>query len=354
MLFRTLLGSILKNIVSKGGSKNSKNKYLTMTVPQMPRSVFLEVTNYCNLKCVMCTFHSEKLPKILESVPYRAKGFITKELAFKIIDELGSSGEPVWLALHGAGEPLLHPEIESFVRRASRYSNLNVGFLTNGMLLNSEKSKSLLDAGIRWLSVSIDGINPKLMEKYRVGSNYEKIHNNFIKFVEIVRTRNMDVGLHVNMTVQKEMEADVDKFVDYWLQYVDQVSVSPCRPVGSRKSSLVPQEVKRTPCYMLFEMMVIYWDGSVGLCCEDWFNSGNMGSVEKTTLYNIWHGQRYRTVRRFHERGEFYKIELCKDCDIWFNKTPQKIINRDKNLVITKNAWQVIYKKWKGENCAVQ
>ncbi len=354
MLFRTLLEDILKNIISKGNSKNDKNKYSFITIPKMPKSVFLEVTNHCNLRCVMCTFHSERLPKILEKVPYRSKGFIKKELAFKIIDELGSSGEPIWLALHGAGEPLLHPEIENFVERASRYSNLNVGFLTNGMLLTSEKSKLLLDAGIRWLSVSIDGVNPGLMEKYRVGSNYTRIHNNFTKFVEFVRVKNINVDLHVNMTVQKEMEADIDEFVNYWLQYVDQVSISPCRPLGSRKSSLVPKEIKRTPCYMLFEMMVIYWDGLVGLCCEDWFNSGNMGSVERTTIHEVWHGRKYRAVRRFHERGEFHRIELCKDCDIWFNKIPQVEIDRNKNLKITKNAWQVIYERWKGESSAIQ
>lgn len=344
MLFRTSLGDFLKSLIRRRNIKNGKDNFLETNVPKWPRTVFLETTNHCNLRCVMCTFHGHKKTPQEISLK-RPMGFISRQLAFKVIDELGGSGEPIWLALHGAGEPLLHPEIDIFVERAGKYSNLNVGFLTNGMLLSSKLSEALLDAGIRWLSVSIDGINPVLMEKYRVGSDYQKICANFLAFIEKVRRRSLQVDLHVNMTIQEEMKPDVDKFVDHWLQYVDQVSVSPCRPVGSRKSYLVPRGVRRTPCYMLFEMMVVFWDGSVALCCEDWFNQVELGNVQSSSVYDIWHGERFNNVRAIHEAGNYSAISLCKECDMWFNKTPEIYFDDDRGCEVVVNAWQKVYKK---------
>ena len=344
MLFATSLGNYIKSTVGRLLNLHKPHQY-NHICSMYPRAVFMEVTNYCNLNCVMCTFHSKESPFRGNGRFSRSKGFMSESLAYKIIDELGSSDVPIWLAMHGAGEPLLHPKIEMFIRRASKYDNLNVGFLTNGMLLTDEKIKALLDSGIKWLSVSIDGLRADLMEKYRKGASFSKIHSNTMHLIQAVTSREEKPFLHVNMTVQKEMEADVDQFVDYWLQYVDQVSVSPCRPIGSRKSPLLPEGVRREPCYMLFETMVIFWDGSVGLCCEDWFNWGQMGSVELNSLYEVWHGKKFSKVRELHLKGKYSKLMLCKECDIWFNKTPKVYFDTNRNCEVVVNAWQTIYRK---------
>ncbi|MEJ5300517.1 MAG: radical SAM/SPASM domain-containing protein [Thermodesulforhabdaceae bacterium] len=311
----------------------------------MPQMVYLELTNHCNLRCIMCTFHSPFSPCLVDGKPPRKKGFMKKELAFKIIDELGLSEQPITVALHGAGEPLLYKEVPEVVARANCYPNLNIGFLTNAMLLTPEISRKLIESGLKWVSFSIDGNSPDLFERYRKGADLETVLKNAMNFLEITKEIGTGIVTHVNMTVQEEMWQQVDDFVDFWLPLVDRVSISPCRPMGSRRSPLVTPEAQRIPCPMLFFMMVIYWDGKVGLCCEDWFNEGCMGDVEKEGVAGVWRGKRFQWARQMHKKKLYHKVPLCGDCDIWFNGTPE--ISRDefRKCTVTKNAWQWEYRK---------
>ncbi len=73
------------------------------TVGAYPMQVGIELTNNCNLKCVMCPH-----PRMA-----RQKGFIKKELFEKIIDEIKGKSEFVYL--YGMGESLLHPEFFELV-----------------------------------------------------------------------------------------------------------------------------------------------------------------------------------------------------------------------------------------------
>lgn len=304
-----------------------------------PKSYFLELTNHCNLKCSMCNFHS------LIAAGKREKGFMDISLAKKIIDQIGKTGVDSWVALHGAGEPLLHKGLIDILKFASKHENIRCGFLTNGVLLEEEVTHKLLDAGISWIGFSIDGIVKEKFEKYRVGSDFDRIMKNVIYFLEVNNKNYRKVKTLVNMTVQDEMKDDVDRFIDFWIDKVDEVAISPCRPVGSRENVLVDEEANRIPCYMLYEMMVIFWDGSVGLCCEDWFNDGDMGDVRFQSIEEIWIGARFRRARRVHEKGSFDKIPLCKDCNSWFRGAS---IERDekRGCIIEKNAWQYVYKKF--------
>ncbi len=335
MLFRTLLGKLSGKIKPK--------RQTTFKVPEMPSTVYIELTNHCNLRCIMCTFHSPLSPFLSNGKLPREKGFMERDLALRIIDELGQSKQPISIALHGAGEPLLHKELASIVSHGAKYENLDIGFLTNSMLLSKSKSLELISAGLKWISFSIDGNNPELFNRYRKGGDYNKVFNNVVEFIELAKVLSPSLRTHINMTVQEEMWPQVDEFVKFWLQKVERVSISPCRPMGSRKSELVPPNVKRIPCYMLYSMMVIFWDGSVGICCEDWFNEGKMGNVKEKSLSFIWKGKKFSWAREMHEKGLYHKIPLCKDCDIWFNGTPE--VTYQEGYAVTKNAWQWEYRR---------
>lgn len=336
-----LLGKKIKGWIFK---KDDADSYAN-PLSRLPSSVYLEVTNFCNLRCTMCTFHSPLSPFLVNGNPPRKRGFMDRKLALKIVDELGSGGIPITISLHGAGEPLLHKDLSLIVARASKYDQINVGFLTNAMLLDEKTSKKLLDAGLKWISFSIDGNDPKAFETYRQGAKLDLVKKNVMNFLELSQKLGMKLLTQVNMTVQEEMWPHVDDFVSLWLQFVDRVSVSPCRPMGSRKSTLVPPKVQRIPCPMLFSMMVIYWNGEVGLCCEDWFNEGKMGNVQRESVFSVWRGRRFEWARRMHIKGHYDRVPLCGNCDIWFNGIPEVIHDESKGITIIKNAWQWEYRK---------
>lgn len=303
-----------------------------------PKSYFIEITNHCNLRCSMCNFHSPVVPG------KRRKGFMDKDLAKEILKEIAGFGENAWVALHGAGEPLLHKGLIEIIEFAQGFENISCGFLTNGVILDKDKTERLISAGISWIGFSLDGIVKEKFEKYRVGSNYEEIMKNVLYFLERNSITGKKVHTLVNMTVQEEMKEDVEAFIDYWLDRVDEVAISPCRPIGSRHNILVDSSKPRQPCYMLYEMMVIFWDGEVGLCCEDWFNFGKMGNVNHERMIDIWNGKGFKDARLRHERGLFNEIDLCKDCNSWFRKTIEEKDEKRKCLV-QRNAWQYVYRR---------
>lgn len=303
-----------------------------------PKSYFIEMTNHCNLRCSMCNFHSPVV------TGRREKGFMDTALAMNLIEQIGNLREDSWVALHGAGEPLLHKGIIDILKFACRYENISCGFLTNGVLLAEDMTQKILDSGISWIGFSLDGIDKEKFEKYRIGSDFDQIMKNVLYFLELKEKTGRSVKTLVNMTVQDEMKDDVDKFIDFWIDKVDEVAISPCRPVGLRENILVDKEAKRLPCYMLYEIMVIYWDGEVGLCCEDWFNSGSMGNVKKSRIIDIWQGKRFDDMRRLHEKGLYHRIRLCSDCNSWFRSGSSEI-DKKRKCVIQKNAWQYVYKR---------
>ena len=62
------------------------------------------------------------------------------------------------------GEPLLHPELDDIIGRI-RGNGMVAGMITNGYLIVPERIQRLNDAGLEWLQISIDNVNPDDVSK---------------------------------------------------------------------------------------------------------------------------------------------------------------------------------------------
>jgi MoaA/NifB/PqqE/SkfB family radical SAM enzyme len=62
------------------------------------------------------------------------------------------------------GEPLLHPELDEIIGRI-RHNGIVAGMITNGYLIVPERIQRLNDAGLEWLQISIDNVNPDDVSK---------------------------------------------------------------------------------------------------------------------------------------------------------------------------------------------
>lgn len=116
-----------------------------MRSPRHPIAAQLVVTRRCNLACAYCSeFDRESAP-----VP-------TAEL-MRRVDRLADLGTAV-ITLSG-GEPLLHPDLEAVVARIRARGAVAV-VLTNGFLLGERRIHELNRAGLDYLQISIDNIEP--------------------------------------------------------------------------------------------------------------------------------------------------------------------------------------------------
>ena len=107
--------------------------------------VHLELTNRCNLSCAFCPKH----------VMTRRKGYMNKDLAMHIMDELSAGHiKTERLFFHLMGEPLLHPDLIALVRYATD-NNLPLSLYTNASLLTPDTIRLILDAEPLELIISV-------------------------------------------------------------------------------------------------------------------------------------------------------------------------------------------------------
>src|SRR5207253_6134892 len=104
----------------------------------------------CNLACKYCN----EFDDFSKPVP--------TELMFKRVDKLGELGTSV-VTISG-GEPLLHPELDQIISRIRKNGSV-AGMITNGYLLMPDRIERLNKAGLEWLQISIDNVNPDEVSK---------------------------------------------------------------------------------------------------------------------------------------------------------------------------------------------
>src|SRR5262249_37599225 len=104
----------------------------------------------CNLACTYCNEFDDFSAPVPLGEMYRR------------IDKLGALGTSV--VTISCGEPLMHPQLDDVIRRI-RSTNMVAGLITNGYLLVAERIQRLNRAGLEWLQISIDNVNPDEVSK---------------------------------------------------------------------------------------------------------------------------------------------------------------------------------------------
>ncbi len=104
----------------------------------------------CNLACTYCNeFDDFSQPVPLEEM-------------FRRIDRLGEMGTAI-VTISG-GEPLLHPDLDAIIARI-RKNGIMAGLITNGYLLVADRIERLNRAGLEYLQISIDNVQPDDVSK---------------------------------------------------------------------------------------------------------------------------------------------------------------------------------------------
>jgi MoaA/NifB/PqqE/SkfB family radical SAM enzyme len=131
----------------------------------------IEVTSRCSARCRMCP--RSALADRWPETDLAQDTFERVALAFPRVGHVH---------LQGWGEPLLHPRLLDMVATA-KAAGCRVGLTTNGMGLEPDTAKSLLDLGLDLLSISIAGATRDIHESIRVGSDFSRILEHVRQFL---------------------------------------------------------------------------------------------------------------------------------------------------------------------------
>src|SRR2546422_1085896 len=120
-----------------------------------PRLIFWEVTKGCNLRCIHGRASATELSSPTD---------LSTRTALGIIDQIAEAATPI-LVLSG-GEPLYRSDIFQLARYATD-KGLRVALATNGTLVTKHVARMIVDAGVKRVSISLDGADALTHDSFR-------------------------------------------------------------------------------------------------------------------------------------------------------------------------------------------
>ena len=150
------------------------------------RLVAWETTRNCNLSCVHCRASATTGPH---------SGELDTSEAYKLLDQIAEVAKPI-IILTG-GEPLLRDDIYDIATYGTK-KGLRMVMAPNGTLVTEKVAIKLIDAGIKRISISVDGATPEDHDRFR------KVKGAFDGAINAMKiARKVGLDFQVNTTITK-------------------------------------------------------------------------------------------------------------------------------------------------------
>lgn len=288
-------------------------------VADFPTHLDIEASASCQMRCPMC---------LRRSIPSIKEGAMDFKLYKKIVDEASDRGV-YSIKLSWRGEPLLNPRIVEMVRYAKDKGIKDVAFLTNGERLTPKLTEELIEAGLDWISFSIDGLG-EIYERIRWPETFEGITRKVRHLKEYRDNKGLKKPLIRVQTIWGAVKNNPEEYFEYWEKLADKVYI-----IADQLRFSSKKPFPRVPNYICPEpwrRLVISAKGIVPNCISDYEELNVLGDVNKQTLYEIWHGDKINKVRELIRTGQIYKNKPCAVCHDP-GKMYQKIIHVGKRKI---------------------
>jgi len=292
-------------------------------LPYSPLEIFIESTNNCNLKCIICP-HARGIK--------REKGFMNLEVFKRVLGEVSKCGV-LKATLNFAGEPLLNKDIFEMIRLA-KAGNLYTRIHTNGTIMPEGYAEKIIESGLDELSFSFDDIRKDVYEKIRVNASYEKTLANITKFLKKKKELRSGTPYTIIQHIQlKDFDYnDCDK--DRYRQIFKDLPVDKFHQIythnwsGACTSSFIEKyddKPAKIPCDALWFRLAVGWDAKVYACCNEMDGKLYIGDLNQEKLSDIWNGPKMQELRRAMRANNYDKIEACRNCDVLLRSQAKRL-----------------------------
>ena len=277
-------------------------------VPYKVGNIYVEPTNHCNLRCIMCPHNKVKMKE----------DFMDWGLFLKIADDVSSYNPKAFIQLFYVGESLLHPRILDMIRYLKQ-KNLRIHLATNATVLNEKMAYGLINAGLDFITFSFEGVDKETYESIRRGANYESVLENILGFLRIKDKEEANIHAVIEMI---EMNATKDKIPAFTNIFdglpVDEIRIKPflgwAGTVDYNKMAVKTHSKPSHPCNRPWRMLAITWDGLFLSCCVDSERKYVMGDAHSDSIEDVWNGEKIQHLRKKLKDGQYNDIELCRNC----------------------------------------
>jgi MoaA/NifB/PqqE/SkfB family radical SAM enzyme len=313
-----------------------------------PRSIQIECTTRCNLKCTMCEIsywtepggdlQAENLRKMVEHLP-----------GLKRVD------------LTGIGEALMNRgffDTLRFLKSRGMYVTLNDNFT----LMTEDATRRIVELGVDQIFLSLDGATKETYEQIRVGANFDKVIANARRLIRIKREmRKKRPEVKVNTVVcasnYRELPEIVELAHDIGIGMVQFVNVITFDSTANLDTADVQREVRvkfhealerarqlgilvkielfdKQPvkqCDFPWKRNFVTYDGYVHPCCyttqtgdRSAQNQRSFGNLISHQFQDLWNGDAYSAFRKKMQAGVLPRA--CEHCPKFVGKPDRQVV----------------------------
>jgi MoaA/NifB/PqqE/SkfB family radical SAM enzyme len=304
-------------------------------VDSHPYLLIIDPCNFCNLRCPLC-------PTGLNDL-----GREQAMMSFEHFKHYFEPHRPYLFEtyLHNWGESLINKEVFRMIDHAQR-SNVGTNLSSNLVIATSEDLDNLIDSGLEYLVVSLDGATSDTYLKYRIRGDFDRVVENMS---ELIRRRNargkktpvvewqyivMKTNEHEIAQAEamaKKIGVDLIRFIPVGMpfEFRERKEVAdqwyPQSVKGRVDSDHTEQQYgqanKPAPCFYLYRSMVVNPDGGVSPCCVVYrknrdFAQLDQGPIDVKAIYN---NDKFVSARSLFspEVVENRRPTVCDTCDIF-------------------------------------
>jgi radical SAM protein with 4Fe4S-binding SPASM domain len=292
-----------------------------------PLLIDLELSSKCNLHCPMCYTITEEF---LSKVDLK---FMDFDLYKKIIDEVAGKVFAVRLSLRG--ESTLNRDFIKAVAYAKQKGIREVSTLTHGKKFTGEYLREAVDAGIDWITISIDGTG----ETYNSIRHPLKWEDTLGRLKEIKLLKDQ-LGSHKPVIkVQGIWPAIRENPTEYYKAlepYTDLIAYNPLIDYLHNDTQIIYED--NFACPQLYQRLVVGSDGRVMMCSNDEDTNHPVGDAYKQSIHEIWHGVEMNKVRETHSRQDGFKeINVCRNCYYPRKAVPDEVADVGGRSIVIEN-----------------
>lgn len=248
------------------------------------KRVYIEITNICNLKCEFCAPHNRKL----EYMDFEK---------FKIVLEKIKPFTK-YIYLHVKGEPLLHPDVNIFIKYAYD-EGFEINLTTNATLLNKHLD---ITKYLRQINISLHATNSR-----EIINTAKNVDNCIINF----RVWNFEENKEAINLLESIFDITIDDISNFKIK--DNIFVS---AQNKFKWPNINEKIniEQGFCHALKDQIAILVDGTVVPCCLD--NNGDipLGNIFNDDFNAIINSEKSNNIIRGF-RNRICVEDLCKKCE---------------------------------------
>lgn len=310
------------------------------TLSSLPRVLFIELTENCNLSCSMCRSNG----------PFDRSKNMSREIFERVAEELFPTAEIV--DLRGWGESSILKDFEDFVDITLGYG-CRIRLVTN-LTVPKEAMWRRLVRENALIAVSYDAADPMTFAALRGGAKLAVVQRNLAAMAdECERTGVPKSNVHLNVVVQQEMASeipDIIRFADSLgfsvrlnpvtldegdsgelerhrtvvmdalaatHQVAEELDVDVFLNAAPISDLALPEKADKT-CTHPWMYAYVNFRGQVGFC--DHLIGSNatsylLGDIVNASFADVWNNDAYRALRREHAAGALSEAyEECRWC----------------------------------------